>query len=461
MMRHIYLACVLGLSVAAGCLPQEVVTWSPDGQLALVSGGQNLRLCDAEGKLSEPLLEAMGVWLPSSDRVVLKRMKETATWAEAQPLLSETQQAQVSGQAEAFLRELTAYKGDMEEFQPATTLSPVTLVYLREHAREQLIKRFGQDKFAQLEEMEAGVFQLQLFDVDGLTLTGGAVLVTELDGIGEMRVSPDGKLLAYTAAIPSDLTAQGKATRGLFVLPFEGGRPRMVMRETYGAMDFTPDSRGLVVALAPVEPGNSGPVLGFISRCDLYPNDAPADEFEPEPLAMVVFNEDARVRCLSDGRILFSALGVNLPALPEDTNKPSGLYMLTPGQTPTLTCILTPKERQGATPLADVFAASPDETRVAVIYSEGQVGLLPLDGGPMHMIQEEAFDDDPPMAPTWRSAVELCMLVPPGSPHGSPARAEVVLWSPEAVRTLSQGWPALDFMTQSEPATQPTTQPAE
>ena len=473
MMRYYPMMLVLCLAMLSGCLPQELVVWSPNGQTAAVLNGDALFLCDGDGKLSsEPRVEKVGTvaWMPDSARLVVVRQEPVSTWEQAKPLLSDAQQAAAVAQGEAFMKELLAHQGDISEFQPKVSISTVGLVYVRESYREKLIERVGQEKFDELAVMEAGVWQLQLFDVAGDTLKAGRVLASELSGMAAIRVSPDGKLVAYTAELP----AESQSSLALFIIATESdAAPRLVAETVLKSMDFTADGQQLVYAraIAARKLGDdTPPALGELARSSLYSEGALAEEFAKETLATVLFNEEARVRCLKDGRILFSAAEVQLPALADKFSAESGLYMLTGGAEPTLKCILAPKERQGAKPLADVFQVSPDETRVAILYDKGQVGLLPLDGGPMHMILEKTFGErDTLMVPYWRSQVELCMLVPPGSPSGSAERAEVVLWSPEKARCISRDWTDVAFLQGNEQAatapaeaeTQPATQPAE
>ncbi len=60
--------CLLFLS---GCRNTERLSWSPDGSKGAVGASDGLRITDADGKLSAPLLDRVELsgWLPDSHRL--------------------------------------------------------------------------------------------------------------------------------------------------------------------------------------------------------------------------------------------------------------------------------------------------------------------------------------------------------------------------------------------------------
>src|SRR6266545_4524964 len=73
----------LALLLLAGCL-EQIYVWSPDGRRAAVVnlGQDGLLLCDADGRLSAPLVPDVFrvAWLGDSQRLVLARKHRETRW---------------------------------------------------------------------------------------------------------------------------------------------------------------------------------------------------------------------------------------------------------------------------------------------------------------------------------------------------------------------------------------------
>jgi hypothetical protein len=189
-----------------------------------------------------------------------------------------------------------------------------------------------------------------------------------------------------------------------------------------------------------------------------------------ESLAGLFYDSFLEVRCLRDGRIVFSTLEVHLPCTAADMPRHISLFAVDPKKQPTVTRIMSRTAENG---LGDweayVFEFSPDETRICLGDSEGRTAIYDLATGEVQTLQPEKFRDSRFICPTWRSNDELCFAVPPGSKWGSPNRAEIVLWSsPDTVRCISKDWPdsvvkdVLGSAKSPAPtATHPTTQKAQ
>src|SRR3954467_6323125 len=76
---------VLLLAVMAGCDPEQVVVWSPDGSKAAVIGADGLHICDPAGKLTPLLVKDVRkvAWFADSHRVAAAREVKIGSWKEA------------------------------------------------------------------------------------------------------------------------------------------------------------------------------------------------------------------------------------------------------------------------------------------------------------------------------------------------------------------------------------------
>jgi hypothetical protein len=182
----------------------------------------------------------------------------------------------------------------------------------------------------------------------------------------------------------------------------------------------------------------------------------------PEDLTGLLFVAGGnRVACLPDGRILFSALDMRLPALDKDVPKIATLFMLQPDRGPTLKRVVAEKTQKQLPGRVDKFVVSPDSTRVAISGDDGSVAVVSLESGQVTPLQgpidlyqdskkQETNDDkiraaEAPL-PAWRNATEFSYAIGPGSRGGSPHRGEIVLRKlGSEPHAISKSWP--DEMT--------------
>ena len=99
---------------------------------------------------------------------------------------------------------------------------------------------------------------------------------------------------------------------------------------------------------------------------------------EVRDLAEVVFGKDLKVRCLRDGRVLFAAAEVSLPAGITGAPRRLTLFTLDPAGTPTVRRVFPPAVDARIPDRVDLFELSPDETRAAIPGSKGKVSVASL-----------------------------------------------------------------------------------
>jgi hypothetical protein len=448
----IWCGCVV-IAGLCGCLPEKRVTWSPDGRWAAVRAGDGLHLCDPNGKLSERLVENVNgvAWLPDSRHLLLATAVRAKTWAELTPLLDAPRVQELAELGDKLQAEMLAYEGEWDAFKPQVVekqtggVFAALLVYVRDHADARLPEKLG-DRWEDTKKLEASVGTLQLAEVQQGTLKLGPPLLRSIDGISEPRVSPDGRKAAYLSPLPGD-----NSPVGLFATALEpGATPQAVAEHTSLFCDWSTDGRHLVYATGSPGAASGGKELrlGVIARRQVSDEHGQMLEKLPEAedLAGILFQQETKVACLRDGRIIFAGLAVHLPCTTKDMPQTVGLFALDPDRQPTITRLVP---RQSAADLADVlplFDLSPDQQRVCLPASNGRIVVLTLATGDTLEVAAEKHVDELRTLPTWRSDDEVCLNYGP-SPDQPGARSEISLakinWDEKQVtiRALSGDWP--------------------
>jgi len=465
------LAAAGAVMVLSGCLPEAKVLWSRDGRWALVRGGDGLYLSDVEGRLSARLAEDVpaAAWLPDSRGFVAACGESVGTWEALRDRLDDADREAVEAQAAEFRRQVLAFKGDWDNFRFEARPGDVVaaLVCLRDTYGGELAPVVG-PKWAALKDLRRTVYHVQEFTVtEGQAAPVPQRLFVWPGPIAEIRVAPDGKALALAA--PAYPPRSPEPAFSLYAVSLTDPRkPAHVADRVSLFFDWTHDGQSLVYAAADQSDGGAAmPSVGLASteRSLTYTRNRVRDR-ERQPalrgggllrrpvvgeggaldgtsatrLADVLFFDSLPVRCLRDGRVLFAALDARLPAVPGDRPKRLSLFALDPADGAAVKRVLAPEVEERIGDRLDLLQLSPDETRLAVPDGYA-VKVVDLATGRVTQTCGEEQSGRCPTIPVWRTGEELCFVVPRGSPHGSPDRQEVVLWSRTGSRCLSRDWP--------------------
>ncbi|NLX12377.1 MAG: hypothetical protein GXY44_01815 [Phycisphaerales bacterium] len=452
---HWMTTLILATLTVCGCIPRRLF-WSPDGQYAAIIAEDGLRMCDTSGKLSEVVAQdvRMAAWFPDSRRLVATRTTKAANWTEIQAFLSPEQREALPRLADPLREEILAHIGEWDKFKPkvAATISDgefaALLLYVRDQRNEGLPEKFG-DQWKDIATMAIDTHLLEMYEANGLKVTPGQVLHRTVDAIDELRVSPDGKIIACVQKIS---THGNSILYRLSVISAAGGEWRTLAEPVALFPDWSTDSRSLVYATTRTRPAEGSDSLQFGAVVLQRVRDEPGEILEafaaPEELLGLVFGPQTKIRCLPDGRIIFSAREITLPATSKDIPRYASLFSVDLGRQPTVNR-LVPRDAEVVLPggLANgYFELSPDSTRIAVsndVTSEGNqttVSILNLLTGEVQSViaQQGRLKS----IPAWRTARELSLIVPEKSAWGSAEKYELVLWEgPDQVRCISREWP--------------------
>jgi hypothetical protein len=468
--QHLKLLCAGAALLACGCLPEKRIVWSPDGRWALVRGGDGLYAMDPNGHLSARLDATTkdARWLPDSRGVLLNRASEVKTWDEIAAVLTPQQRAELERRVVRLREDLLAHQGDLENFDPES-LRNLTggelnglLMLLRDKHGEGLAEKLG-DKWDDVRKTKGEIYSLQLGTLeDGRTLALERVLAHSVNPYDRLTISPDGRAVAFVQSMPGDSESQR-----LFVSMLDGGTPRLVAERTSAFPAWSADSRWLAYAATRTQPvDDSKPLrLGVIARRQVRGEDGALLEKLPEPqeLAGTVFQNEAKLHWLADGRVLFAALDVRLPATVKDMPEHANLFAVDPNA-PAAVARITPQQVSAELPSGVVFfEVSPDGRHIAVPGTES-LAIYDLQTAEVWRLSKNTTAGLLKMLIDWRGPAEFTATLQPEGDR----RARVVHFTLDYAkreatqRVLSENWPdpvIKDWLVDTA-ATQPATQPA-
>lgn len=438
----VFLVIALG---TGGCLLQRVV-WSPDGSTAAVIGAEGkekiaLYLCDPTGKLSPPIADSVYIaaWFADGRRLALGRhIEKVRTWTEARPALSEPMQTALIAEAESLAKELADESGwqavqDRLDTRELSTDRLRLLSIILEDVKQDPLADEIWEQWLKYEPLLSLTY-LQVARINGEALDLAPPVATSFTLMQGLRVSPDGNSIAYTAPIGPVHEPNDNENMSLYVVPVvppsgvaEWARPFATFVAAFP--DWSPDGRSLVY----VQNHYGGGIqLATILRRDVKTN-------ATQELATVAFDSMMSVHCLPDGRVLFPGREAHVPAVVDAKRTPRQLFVIDPGPPSTLTQLT---RDAGGDPKGELYFTdvSPDGKKALLVWSQGQVAVLDLATKAVTHVQDRPMKDMLSL-PSWRSADELCLIVPKGWSAENPDRGGVVLWSPDKVTWVSREWP--------------------
>jgi hypothetical protein len=435
-----FIALVALTFLLAGCVAESIV-WSPDGRHAAVLGQKGLYLCDADGKLSGLLVPdvSSAAWFPDSQHLALARTHKYRTWASIKDLLPSDLRARIETAAQAAI---AAMKGG-REFNRAIAdadgalSSDATIQFLLCLDASDEARRLAGPNQSYLDSSVINCSEIIVASLNGDKVTLGSPLTGGLEAVVNLCVSPGGAAIAY---VTKGSDQDGHLLR---VVPVDGSAPAQTVAEnTAIAPDWSPDGRSLYCIKGLHSAGDNAELdLGAFTRRGIL-NDAGRIQLQekPDELAGVIFEESASVHCLPDGRVLFSALEIQLPITKEDFPQREQLYLYDPHQGTTLIRVSPRGIAESLPANLDAFEVSPDGKRVSFLGDKHQVAILTLASGNVQTVQPPVESDLDDTLPVWRSSNQLCYLSFPTNSAGGPP--EFKLWQDGFVPTLSADWPA-------------------
>jgi hypothetical protein len=436
---------------SAGCLPRQLVIWSPDASRAIVMDSNSTSLCNGDGKLARLDVGTVSAaaWLPDSKRALLAVRKSAAKWNDLAAVLdqptadavadaaSDLEKAIAATPAEKDLTDNDAQRIMKEVFEHRGSLLVAALVYLRDNRPEALRKRASETRWNDILRLVVPYAQLAVCALDGESLKPEMVVLNSLKGVNELRLSRGGKAVAFVTG--SDQTEDSVS---LWAAPVAAGaRPLEIADQVALYPDWSADGQYLAYIHATAQPQQAKDrtiLLGALATRRVADASGNLLTIPPDAqdLAGLLFAQTLGVRCLADGRIIFSSADVTLPTTAADMPQHMMLFAFDPARPATLIRMI-PRQSQADLPMSMIFELSPDQKQVS-ISGDGKVCVMTLATG--HIEKVQPISADTRMLPSWRKAGELCFVIPPAKDDPN-SRPQVGLWSAGKTRVISTDWP--------------------
>lgn len=423
----------------AGCFEQRL-RWAPDGAHAAVVGHDGLYLCDASGKLSPLLLPGarLAGWCGDSRRLVVAVERAEKNWRVFAEVLGPEWTQRIEAEADDLWRRVQGGAPWGVVTMDLKERKHLVKICLRERHGPELRARLSAGDWEELATKDEKLTELRLARREGEGLNLGEPLFRGVGDVVELRVAPGDRAVAFTC----EMKPESEELQLMAALLDGSAPPVVVARHVAWYPDWTPDGRALVGFEA--SGGEKDELrLGVLARREVFAADGRLlASGELSYLAGAMFNGFSRVRCLRDGRVLFNAAEITLPLAAEDYgDQREQLFAVDPARQATLVR-LVPRKRESDLPQQLVFfEVSPDEQRVVLGTSKGEVAVLTLASGAVEPIQG-AGSKELQSAPVWRPDGELTYVRRPAAPKtpGPVGRVEFVLRRGETETVLSAGW---------------------
>ena len=421
----------LSLALMVGCNEvEDRLAWSPDSKQAALRVEDRLYLMDANGKLSDVITSNVtgAAWLPDSRGLVLTRLVPIAKWTDAEQLLPAADIEAVKSLAKAFLAFGVEGAEQLELKRPE--LASPAILYLFDAQSNALHEAVQKSKDpAKLEADLSNARTTGVYEVSVLIATNKQPHAIEhsLTSLSQALPSPTALLVAF------------QADEKLIVAPLDGSTNRVTVTERLlGAYSWTPDGKALVYANRISDKDGTDIILGGMTHHLIVNTNAELVAGQSLPLSMNASTFTPRVKCLPDGRAIFSGEPLELPsrAIVQPATR---FYLIDPALGTNATPVAIPTEAGTLPQDLAAFAPSPDGKQIAIVESgSDSVAVLDVKSGAVEVVSPKRKWGSK-VLPAWRGSDELYFAALPSS---STNRPELFRWRKgSAPVAISTNWP--------------------
>lgn len=433
------LPCFLAVGLAAllaGCL-HDRFSWAPDGTRASIITADGLYVCGSDGRPG-PLL-APGVyraaWLADSRRLAVAMKREIGTWEELESALGPERSRRLAVTADGFLRrwELQA-PGTEPPAGLAVGEAGAVALYLKARDGERL-RRVAGSHWAEIAELKAEWHTLAVVRPEERDAAVVAVLRGGLAEIVAIRPAPQGRAVALVYR--EELSSGAAETLRLQVVADDGSSPPVtVVAASSAGPDWSADGRTLLAFAGQPGTGDGSEYrLGVLAAYDVVDADGRIlADVRGRDLAAVAFHDASRVRVQRDGRAIFNAPELRLPAAAGDDDLVEALFQVDQAGG-SIVPLIRSSDAPGLPKALSHFEPGPDGRQLLVGAEDGRVWLVT----PAEKRFEAVcggFGKEDSVAPAWRAPGEFTYRRPGAGRH------DLVHRSGREETVLSRDWPA-------------------
>ena len=396
-----------------GCHPKNI-NWSPDGQWAAYCNGAGLFFVDGQGEISGKMYEHVfrAEWFPDNKRLAIEQFASLKTWQQVESTVSQEYQDKYIQYAEGLLKvdDKKDWEAKTKVLQDMHLLDEDELRAVQLYIRDVASSGFSKDVIESWgSQIEFGYHFLRIGTWDGETFSIGESLWASPERIWDMRISPKARVVAFTSAFPGDFD-EGNVS-SLWAVDVETKEVQLLDKNAALYPDWDASGMTLFYVRSIGKESTDNPLGTLLKRQICDSEGAMLNVFvDPQPLVGLVANEFTKVRCLSDGRVVFSSMEVTLPVIGKDIPEQKQLFMLNPQQQSTIVRLI-PRGAQNQTHgyNFDFFEVSPDETQISIPDDNGRVAVLTMATGDFTILQAQGTEDIQTV-PVWRYPNELCYI---------------------------------------------------
>jgi hypothetical protein len=434
-----------------GCHP-KVINWSPDGRWAAYCNDVGLFFIDGDGNISEKQCDYTyrAEWFPDSNRLAIEQFATLTTWKQVESSVTQEYQDKYIKYAEGLLnvKDKKDWQAKAKVLQDMNLLDEDELNAVQLYIRDVASADFSKDVIESWDNhIEFGYHYLRIGTWDGKNFSVGEPLWESPERIWDMRISSKGRVVAFTSAFPGDFD-EGTVS-SLWTVDVESQKLKLLDKNAALYPDWDAAGTTLFYVRSIGKESTDNPLGTLLKRQICGKDGAMLDAFsEPDALAGLVANDFTKVRCLSDGRIIFSSMEVTLPVIGKDIPEQKQLFVLDPKRQSTI-ARLVPRTEQSKMHgyNFDFFEVNPNETIISIPDDDGRVIALLMATGESTVLQAQGTDSIGTV-PVWRYPNELCYLdeVKNGL-LGDKKKKQMMLrqvtldgtWGDP--RSISKGWP--------------------
>lgn len=459
---------IAGLSLLlflTGCFQESRILWAPNGKVAVVLGETGCFLCDEEGKLTSLAITNVVAadWFSDSKRMAIATVSICSNWSSLSAKLPDPLQNTIMREGALMVADCESGKSIRPSDEkrgkkslPQGVTGAALGLYLKEKYPD-IFRENASSLLAGKDNSAVEVTTVRMAMMQTSNVTVSAPLMTSLYPLFP-RVSPTSKAIAIV-----EITDE-KHGANIFLTPVDASSmPRLVASNTAFFPDWTKDGQSLVFikSSSVASPGDEL-TLGVLAReVVLKPDGTPLEEAcnannietnsevcstknQPEELAGVLFHNTCKVRCLSDGQILFSTADTRLPISRYDMSRNQQIFSFDAERHSIVIPVIPQSVRARLPDIISLFEVSPDGKLLMVAGVNSAVYAIRIATAESWEVSPAQENAVLRTLPVWKSTNELCLIKNLASQvTGRATKAEVVLWSLGGkTKSLSSGWPA-------------------